>query len=129
MTEPRFTPGPWHYDSNISVIHGTPRYGTCEQTGIGGEFQGAETNALYEVCTVKGVRVYEFTMSGSGQHYPVKPEIEQHFRDQQKANANLIAAAPEMYEALKRVMENKWEPDKYLLNVLQAIAKAEGNND
>jgi hypothetical protein len=23
-------------------------------------------------------------------------------------------------------MENKWEPDKYLLNVLQAIDKAEG---
>jgi hypothetical protein len=43
-----------------------------------------------------------------------------------EANAHLIAAAPDMYEALKRVMENKWEPDKYLLNVLQAIDKAEG---
>ncbi len=35
-------------------------------------------------------------------------------------------AAEEMYEALKRVVENKWEPDKYHMAVVEALRKAEG---
>lgn len=99
------TEGPWGYDSNVGVIHGTPRYGSSEQTGIGGEFQGAETNALNEVCTVRRVRVYDFTMSGSGAHYPVKKEIEQRLSDRMKANARLIVAAPDLLQKLKELVD------------------------
>jgi hypothetical protein len=100
MTEPKFTPGPW---AAIEIEEG-----------------------LFHVHSPKGER-----------HNPVPVAVLDHHRDGHEAtrtvttpaNAHLIAAAPDMYEALKRVMENKWEPDKYLINVLQAIAKAEGRND
>jgi hypothetical protein len=43
--------------------------------------------------------------------------------------AHLIAAAPEMYAALKRIEENKWEPDKYHMALSESLRKAEGRND
>lgn len=43
-----------------------------------------------------------------------------------EANAHLIAAAPELLEALKRILENKFEPDKITCIAEAAIAKAEG---
>ena len=48
-----------------------------------------------------------------------------------EANAQLIAAAPELLEALKRVLDNLNEPDKIICIAERAIAKAEGklNND
>ena len=43
-----------------------------------------------------------------------------------QANARLIAAAPELLEALRRVIDSPWEPDKWRLEVNIAIAKAQG---
>ncbi|ANS03247.1 hypothetical protein [uncultured Mediterranean phage uvDeep-CGR2-KM18-C269] len=43
-----------------------------------------------------------------------------------KANANLIASAPEMYELLKRLSED-WEVDfKHQYDMIAVLAKAEG---
>lgn len=41
-------------------------------------------------------------------------------------NASLIAAAPEMYEALKEVLESFAAPDAALEKVQRALARAEG---
>ena len=41
-------------------------------------------------------------------------------------DATLIAAAPEMLVALQRVLRDPFEPDKWRLDITQAIAKATG---
>ena len=50
------------------------------------------------------------------------------YHDENKANANLIAAAPDMLEALKATLDVIHERDIYE-QVEQAIAKAEGDNN
>lgn len=68
----------------------------------------------------------------------VGPQWDEEYRDESLANARLIAAAPEMLEALKAVMDNesdwKWAQEfgGYVLDddvreqVRAAIAKAKG---
>ena len=50
--------------------------------------------------------------------------------DEAEANAHLIAAAPEMLEALEAVVANcghlNWEQEKALIDARAAIAKAKG---
>lgn len=96
MSESKFTPGPWLASQTMRVHGAVP-----SSDGV-------------DICSADNANIGLVYWAESGS------------RSETRANANLIAAAPEMYEALKRVMENKWEPDKYLLNVLQAIDKAEG---
>lgn len=48
--------------------------------------------------------------------------------EEERANANLIAAAPEMYKALKAVAEDRHACQIMKLRALAAIAKAEGRN-
>jgi hypothetical protein len=61
------------------------------------------------------------------------PEHTNHLTDIAKANAQLIAAAPEMYEALKAIIESGVIPycysDKLVVAAKQALAKAEGEED
>lgn len=51
----------------------------------------------------------------------------------QEANARLIAAAPDMYEALKAIIESGEIPlcysDKLVVMAKQALAKAEGRGE
>ncbi len=99
MSECKFTPGPWKWDGPVPE-----------------EF----TDEFFAEQAPWLVREGDYPVSGQ----VLTGEI----CCRNQANLSLIAAAPEMYEALKRVMENKWEPDKYHMAVIEAIRKAEGKN-
>ena len=75
----KFTPGPWH------ILVPKPRYGNRECHSIvdgGGEYV-AKTVVVSVLRGISSVK-----------------------REERKANEHLIAAAPEMYDALKEVCEN-----------------------
>jgi hypothetical protein len=73
MTEPRFTPGPWVIRESMTQI------GKC-----------------YRISTESVIECGH----GSALLYDDSTSLNPHAGGVQKANANLIAAAPEMYEAL-----------------------------
>jgi len=106
MSEEKFTPGPW-------VIDTIPSHENANN------------------C-------YSFLIRSKGWHIsaihndPNENDFEGN--DEEIANANLIAAAPEMYHALKHVKEwfgklKDWEGvgDPDVVEIMFAIDKAEGN--
>ena len=111
MSEAKHTPGPW------SVPH-------FAQDEVG-------CDCAYVLCDGVMGAVCTITVSKEGDDPPI---------EQAKANARLIAAAPDLLAALKRV-ENSWR-DKYTgpedpramarfsiwREMLAAIAKAEGRS-
>lgn len=99
----KFTPGPWI----------PSKFG----------FQVLTGDSWNTVCSLKGAAQWE---DGRGKY-------EQEYEwQQQEANANLIAAAPELYESLKEVFAllNEHEPVWYLQGhykrMKAALEKAEG---
>ncbi len=100
------TPGPWLAAAKPSSVVGWP----IVATGNG-----------RSICSVTYV-----------QHSKIDVPVEgdRSFNSESKANAHLIAAAPEMYEALKAVwsylaFRDSGEPFK---QVTDALAKAEGRS-
>jgi hypothetical protein len=80
MTEPKFTPGPWNWESqNGRVLSRHKRKGT---TG------GCTHNSIYAICNLD-----------DGEYIVYEDEAEL------EANARLITAAPEMYDELKRARD------------------------
>src|SRR6185437_3787822 len=47
-------------------------------------------------------------------------------REETKANARLIAAAPKMFEELERALDSPFEPDKWAQDVRWALEEADG---
>ena len=73
-----------------------------------------------------GVGYFEWYVGRDGENYPIAEDIADPMtRDQSEANAHLIAAAPDLLEALKAAtsfpLSDSWVPA-----ALAAIAKAEG---
>lgn len=79
MTEPKFTPGPWSFDSSDRIMSKRKRKGT---------YGGCWRDAIYAICNLDDGEYIE---------YEDKAEL--------AANARLIAAAPEMYGALKHARD------------------------
>jgi hypothetical protein len=109
MAEPKPTPGPWFVEDRFA-------------DGDNG------------VLAVDGFRVAEATTWQSRMarnHRLVRRDISV---EEQIANIHLIAAAPELLEALRFVLahafEAKWAGDERALELVEAaIAKAEGRAD
>ena len=108
MSEEKFTPGPWVVDADFYV------YGGDGRKNQGEYFDGVE--------------------------FPLVCDVESDSRDRKenKANAALIAAAPEMYEFIRWIRSvqgqcaiMKWR--KFLPEILdkadEILHKAEGRND
>ena len=102
MSEPKFTPGPWEVKRALRDTDGACDYGVGADVG-GKKLCIAETFGRVDV------NVY--------------PPAE--------ANAHLIAAAPDLYGALK-AMADRWEPDCFGTDramwedARAALAKARG---
>lgn len=113
MSEPKFTPGPWKVDIGrgdwgIPITH-------CVYVGDSywdRDNQIAELHSIQPYCAGASAK-----------------DIQQHVRA--RANACLIAAAPELYEALEKLEgwfdnDSKEGADKYLKEAKAARAKARG---
>jgi hypothetical protein len=70
-----------------------------------GEWRIADGYTVYAL-NESGVNQFSFTIQGNGRHGAAPAELQ--------ANANLAKAAPELYEALKQVLE-----DENLLDYVQ----------
>jgi hypothetical protein len=123
------TPGPWYYDSNVNVIRAKPQPGSEGETEFGGIYHGACSNELYSVCKVTRLRTWDY--SRPGKDYKIEQEVKDRLYERETANARLIAAAPELLEALKNAC-NALEHEEYpghgwiLTEASAAIAKATG---
>lgn len=111
MSKQSHTPGPWHYIRQ-SNDNGEPVY------SVGSEYAEGENKHIARVATAAGWSDVD------GKTHRVERPAE--------ANARLIAAAPEMLEALQQVLgllpDIEGEgPLSTIENILEyAIAKAEG---
>src|SRR6185312_3161999 len=103
MSAAKFTPGPWRWCRHYLMQD-------CHAPHGFGDAQGKETNPYNTPCG----RPIADDGSAGGDYTPAI--------DITGPDAALIAAAPEMYEALKDALTQ--EPDYAL--ILAAIAKAEG---
>lgn len=107
MTQVKHTPGPW-------------------KVGMGGSIRCAYTDSDGDDIIIGGIKNRSIQIGSAPFTTPSKK--------QQEANACLMAAAPEMYEALKKLnarldggIQNSWA--KNLQDVIApAIAKAEGQS-
>lgn len=116
MSETKFTPGPWEVN---------PKLYTGQDGGKHGYFEIAANRGMFWIARVLGFSAGE--------------DIEQF-----KANARLIAAAPDMYEALKKLkseaigfleyadqathgVTNMRVLQHYIDNAITALAKADGH--
>lgn len=84
MSEPMFTPGPWEVCNMTDVFSAS---GAARRDGL-----SADDNDGWAISDCSTGR----STSSAGGEYVLPLE-------EQKANARLIAAAPEMYEALKEM--------------------------
>lgn len=101
----KHTPGPWRYDfdGDDFPIVGRPTW-ECTRYGVKGEWSIALVHCLGEESQEDG--------------------------NEAEANARLIAAAPELLEALKLAHDylcgDGWEDDERLKPINEALSKAEG---
>jgi hypothetical protein len=108
---PKHTPGPWHYDPETETI----RVREWKRNQFMGDYRG---------CIIAS-----FEQSHGGEYrrdlLNLKPEID--------ANGHVVAAAPDMLEALEAVAVAYGNPDDLVAaiaaampSVTRAIAKAKG---
>ena len=106
----KWTPGPWQHEKNSNVSNSVS--GQSGQNLFEGD-NGFRTIALVQSCNQKPAGTQENL----------------------QANINLIAAAPELYEALKSLLEcadhslqGRYRPDRAMIhaNAEQVLAKARG---
>jgi len=135
MNENKHTPGPWVNIGNCR-IHGTPAYLSKEEYGPDSEWQGVPGNSLQEVCVAFPASIYEYW--AGDKHYPVRKDVQERWWARNKANIDLICAAPDLLEALKTIVlwhvkrgpfdeplaSSEQTPEINL--AISAIAKAEG---
>lgn len=108
--ETKFTPGPWLADTRSGCLAVYPLDREMDSPGIGPH---DERNIHY---------------SSKGAEYDGD---RWHMDEQSQANAHLIAAAPELYEALDNILElASWEPymDDAIIKARAALAKARGES-
>lgn len=108
MTERKWTPGPW------PVPHFAQDDVNCDCRYIAAEYGGMGSIATIDVCKSE-----EFDWGDD-----CGPNLEQ-----AKANAHLIAAAPDMYEALVDVLsdlEIGAHPQLHIVAIRAALRKADG---
>ncbi len=113
----KFTPGPWEWLYAETHCDGVGRVVTAQVVDV------PTNQCVVEFSnTSHSEIVYEGDGSGGGAFYD----------EQARANARLISAAPDMYEALKRLVEyykGTTIEDDYALIIDQAraaLSKAEG---
>lgn len=127
MTD-QFTTGPWVNIGNCR-IHGTPAYIGPEATLPGGEWEGVPGNSIQEVCVAFPASVYGYNLNGK--LYPVRKDVQERWWARNKANIDLICAAPVMLAALRDIFGNGdgsgRNPQLMVDAARDAIAKAEGN--
>jgi hypothetical protein len=102
MSAPKFTPGPWLLDIRIGCI---------------AIYSGAKENCLSGINKI----AYWSGFSDDDGNWQTN--------DIDKANATLIAAAPDLYEAANNLLFlcNKYIPDHHWLNTAEkALKKARG---
>lgn len=67
---------------------------------------------------------------GLDDNHPVATVTKTHFPDEAKANAQLIASAPDLYEALKDLLADTdktgYTSVPHIIKATEALAKAEG---
>lgn len=100
MGEHKHTPGPWVNIGN-GRVHGTPAYLGGKGYGDGEEWQGVPANSIQEVCVSFPASVYEY--SKGDKTFPVRKDVQDRWRERNKANLNLICAAPDLLAALEAV--------------------------
>ena len=99
MTDTKFTPGPWISDADHSnTWH--PNISSAVDSNI---FAG-------NICTVLSNLIY--------------PGNDPKMHVEMKANAQLIAAAPELYAALDLALSHMSEPDCVIWRDIQSRAKS-----
>jgi hypothetical protein len=108
MSKLQHTSGPWFYDHNVSQIYsqgGNGRYNDIPENYMANEWNN--------VCCVDDFFNYK---------------TREYLYERQKANARLIAAAPEMLEALIEFLKfnGAQNTEEYQLKVLKLIEKATG---
>ena len=120
----KFTPGPWEAkyipSSGLKII---------AKVDIGKEdMSNGVLQPIYDLSVKPELRVNDngsVTMELAYESWRQFPSVD--FKAMQEANASLIAAAPDMYEALKTVCGNCWDNDSCpACYVKAAINKAEG---
>lgn len=105
QTRTQHTPAPWHVSEGRSI-------------------QAAwETHEIVQVCSIS---TSHWSTSPGHDDVPLNRSRNERMRSESEANARLIAAAPELLDALRRVIDSPFEPDKWRINVEAAIAKAQG---
>ncbi len=117
----KFTPGPWKVRPLIGKYYGT-------EVEIGEWHNGV--HAVYGLVNVwtGGSKPSIREISGGWTEDCGMDHVE---TEEDFANARLIAAAPEMYEALKACLEKgaKWHPcDPVVVNARAILAKIEGES-
>lgn len=108
--QPKFTPGPWQYRPH--------------------EFDdwGVVKSDRFTICQARDDRALDQEILNQHRRDGTDPWV---------ANARLIAAAPDLFDACRDI-ESKivdyeagrinWRPDDFLMRVRAALAKAEGRN-
>ena len=122
------TPGPWYYDSNVCAVRTTHRLPETA-TKFAGEFHGADLHELSCICTVTHLRTWDYWLAGKD--YKIEQEVKDRLYKREKANARLIAAAPELLEALKEAFQwglhdERVGKEEIEAQMEAAIAKATG---
>ncbi|MGB9660701.1 MAG: hypothetical protein ACPL5F_01620 [Moorellaceae bacterium] len=101
----KFTPGPWECSNDFEIIdaHGFP------------------IASVHSICIKSGWQQLGIT------HWVEAPDRAYIERsdDEVRANQKLISAAPEMYEALKKVLE-VYDPDPAVVPIRKILRKAGG---
>jgi hypothetical protein len=112
MSDPKFTPGPWFADIRSGCLAVYPE----KDKGEWGCLSGANAEAIH--YNAKGAKYEEDPATGGG-GWDMDNEA--------RANAQLIAAAPEMYELLAAIEKGGPDvSDTLWQQIAPLLAKARG---